>query len=132
MIEKIGTPIIIPTKPNRPSNTSNENNTQKLLKPVLLPRIFGPRMLPSNCCRTKMKIKNGIQLTGSTKSIKAADGIAPMNGPKYGMIFVTPTITATISGYGIWKINMKTKHIIPTIAESINLAEKKSANTLSV
>ena len=74
MIEKIGTPIIIPTIPNKPPKISNENNTQKLLKPVLLPSIFGPRTLPSNCCKTKINIKNGMQLTGSTSSINAAAG----------------------------------------------------------
>ena len=45
-------------------------------------------------------------------------GIAPINGPKNGMIFVTPTITAIRCGYGRPRISMAIKHKIPMIAES--------------
>ena len=110
----------------------NENNTQKLLNPVLLPKILGPKIFPSNCCKTKINNKNQIHFEGSTNKIINADGTAPINGPKYGIIFVAPTITDIINAYGILKINIPTKQIIPTIKESINLALKKSANILSV
>lgn len=39
--------------------------------------------------------------TGSTSSIRIPHGIAPINGPKNGMRFVTPQTTASSMGYGI-------------------------------
>ena len=55
-IENNGTPKIIPTIPNKPPKINKENNTQKLLNPVLLPNILGPIILPSICCNTKINI----------------------------------------------------------------------------
>ena len=39
-----------------------------------------------------MKMMNSRHLYGSARSISSADGIAPINGPKNGIIFVTPMI----------------------------------------
>lgn len=97
----IGTPNIIPTNPNNPPNINIENSTQKLLIPVLLPISLGPSMLPSNCCMRKMSSKNFIHNDGSIIRSKNAHGIAPMNGPKYGIMLVIPTIIEIIRAYGI-------------------------------
>ena len=56
--------------------------------PVVSPKILGPRILPSNCCRTKMKIANGITFFGSESRMSTPLGIAPINGPKNGITFV--------------------------------------------
>ena len=69
--------------------------TQKLEMPVASPRIFGPRMLPSNCCRTTMKITKIRHCLGLTSRIRNAEGTAPRNGPKNGITLVTPTTTLT-------------------------------------
>ena len=92
---KIGTPTIIPGTPKRPPNTVMEKITQKPVSPVELPRIFGPRIFPSNCCSARAKMAKYRQFSGSmgfTTKIKRILGIAPRNGPKKGMIFVTPII----------------------------------------
>ena len=41
---------------------------------------------------------------GDTNSIIIPDGIAPINGPKNGIIFVTPIITDINKVYGILNI----------------------------
>ena len=46
---KVGTPSTIPGNPNRPPHTTMETSTQMADRPVLSPKILGPRMLPSNC-----------------------------------------------------------------------------------
>ena len=74
-----------------------ENMTQKPLMPIELPRIFGPMMLPSICWRMMMKITKIRHLRGSTSRMIKALGIAPISGPKKGMMFVTPMITLTSS-----------------------------------
>ena len=48
-----------------------------------------------------------------------ADGIAPINGPKNGIIFVIPIITEINNEYGILKIVKIIKVKTPIIAESI-------------
>jgi len=42
-----------------------------------------------------MKIRKYKLFIGSCNKIIKKDGIAPINGPKNGIIFVTPIITAT-------------------------------------
>ena len=69
--------------------------TQKLEMPVASPRILGPRMLPSNCCRTMTKITKNRHFLGLTSRIRKALGTAPMKGPKKGITLVTPTIRLT-------------------------------------
>ena len=39
-----------------PPNKRMENNTQKLDTPVVFPRIFGPMIFPSICCRITIRI----------------------------------------------------------------------------
>ena len=53
---KIGTPIIMPKIPQIPPKNVMENITQKLDNPVELPKIFGPIIFPSTCCRIMTKI----------------------------------------------------------------------------
>ena len=88
-----GTPTAMPAKPNTPPNSKIANMTQKLDKPVELPKILGPRILPSNCCSARMKITKYNACTGLITMIRIVLGIAPINGPKNGMILVTPMIT---------------------------------------
>ena len=47
---------------------------------------------------------NHRHILGSTSKMSSADGIAPINGPKNGMTFVTPTMTDMSSAYGIFSI----------------------------
>ena len=72
-----------------------ENITQKPVIPVELPRMRGPMMLPSICCRIITKITKIRHLVGFTIRMMNALGIAPISGPKKGMMFVTPTMTLT-------------------------------------
>ncbi len=92
----------MPQKPNSPAPRMMENMTQKPLMPMELPSIFGPMTLPSSCCSTMMKMMNTRHLNGSTSRMISALGTAPMNGPKKGITFVTPTITLTSSAYGMF------------------------------
>ena len=59
------------------------DSTQKEASPVESPRILGPRMLPSNCWSTKMKMTN-TALQGLTSRISSAHGDAPMKGRRTG------------------------------------------------
>lgn len=85
--------MIIPKKPINPPKRSMENNTQKLLKPVESPSIFGPKILPSNCCNININTIKYKLCIGETIKSKKKLGIAPIKGPKNGITFVTPTIT---------------------------------------
>lgn len=76
--------MIIPTKPKSPPNSRMENSTQKLGRPVESPRIFGPKIFPSNCCSTRIKIRKYRHFKGLTSRIRNALGMAPINGPKRG------------------------------------------------
>ena len=87
--------MIIPTNPNRPPPRRIATITQNADRPVELPRIFGPRMLPSNCCSKRMNMIKYSPLIGSASIMRIALGIAPIYGPKNGITFVTPTITLT-------------------------------------
>ena len=73
------------------------NMTQKLDRPVALPRIFGPRILPSNCWSSSTKMTKYSACIGLMTIMRMVLGTAPMNGPKNGMMFVTPMITAISS-----------------------------------
>ena len=53
-----------------------ENSTQKLDRPVELPKIFGPRILPSNCCSSRTKTKKYSDCSGDTIKMMINDGIA--------------------------------------------------------
>ena len=94
----------MPQKPKMPPKITIENSTQNPFMPIEVPSIFGPITLPSSCWRTNTKITNHRHIFGSTSSISSAEGIAPINGPKNGMMFVTPTMTEISSAYGIFSI----------------------------
>lgn len=85
--------MIMPTKPNKPPKSRMEKSTQIPDNPVLLPRIFRPDDIAVHLLQNHNK--NNKHQTGHrlTVSKMIADGIAPMYGPKNGMIFVTPTMT---------------------------------------
>ena len=61
--------------------------------------------------------------TGSTINTISRLGTAPINGPKKGMILVTPIITLIMVIYGIFITVSATKVIIPMIRESMMLPE---------
>ena len=77
----------------------------------------------------RMKIKH---FPGLIRRIKNALGMAPINGPKNGMILVTPTKTLTNRGYGIFKMETPIKQRTPIIRESISLPEIKPPKILLV
>ena len=129
MTAKVGTPITIPTKPIKPPNSKMENSTQKLDSPVESPKIFGPKKFPSTCCSTRIKIKKYTHLIGLAVSIIRAQGIAPMNGPKKGIMLVTPTITLISMVYGILSRFITTKQRIPIMRESKSFPSIKPPNT---
>ena len=61
----------MPRNPNSPPPTKIANMTQKLARPLVSPRIFGPKILPSNCCKPKIRIMKysaciGLSSTGYT------------------------------------------------------------------
>ena len=108
-----------------------ENNTQKLETPVVLPRIFGPMMFPSICWRIIIKMTNQRHLIGDSIKIKIADGMAPINGPKNGMILVTPMITLIKAVFGIPKMEQTMAQMTPMIALSSNFPLKNPLNIRS-
>ena len=59
-----------------------------------------------------------IAFIGSTISMRTIPGTAPINGPKYGIIFVIPTIRLTIGVNGSLSIVIRKKHIHPIMNES--------------
>ena len=66
--------------------------------------------------------------SGLTKNTRNAAGIAPMNGPKKGITFVTPIMTLKSIGNGIFKIVTPMKQIIPIMRESTSLPMMKPPN----
>ena len=87
----------MPAKPKSPAPKMMENMTQKPLMPTLLPRIFGPRMLPSNCWSRMMNTRKMSAFSGDSIRMMSVPGIMPNSGPKNGITFVTPTMTLTSS-----------------------------------
>ena len=69
---------------------------------------------------------------GSIIKINKRQGIAPKNGPKNGIIFVTPTMTLTSSAWGVPIKVVPIKQRQPIIAESIILPEIKPINVLLI
>ena len=59
------------------------------------PKIFGPMMLPSSCCKIKTNTAKTSDLSGSAIIMIKMLGMAPIKGPKYGMTLVTPTMKLT-------------------------------------
>lgn len=62
----------------------------------------------------------------------SADGIAPIKGPKNGIILVMPTKTLISKAYGILQSDVTMKQSIPMIMESIILPLINPLNILSV
>ena len=56
-------------------------------------------------------------------------GMAPINGPKNGMMFVTPTTTLMSIAYGMRSAVIPTKHRMPMMRESSSLPLMKPPNT---
>ena len=79
-------------------------STQKLERPVVLPRILGPMMLPSTCCSTRTNSTNQSALMGFWIRMSRVAGMAPMKGPKKGITLVTPMMTDTSRALGNLKI----------------------------
>ena len=126
----IGTPINIPAIPNIPPKNIIANNTQNVFNPVALPMHFGPIICPSICCSTIINIKKYIDFIDDSLRTIMKLGIAPMNGPAKGIIFVIATMTDIRTVYGILSILNDMKHIKPIIMLSIVFPIKKSLNTL--
>ena len=55
-------PINIPTIPNKAPPIIMANITYNVGKPTAPPRIRGPIILPSTCCRIRTKIENSLSL----------------------------------------------------------------------
>ena len=119
-----GTPIIIPTIPINLPATSMANNIQKADMPMESPSILGPIIFPSICCIINTKIKNTKAFVGDTNKIIINDGMAPINGPKNGIMLVTPIITEINKVSGILNKENTMKDNTPIIAESIILPLK--------
>ena len=83
MQAQMGTPRNMPATPHSPPPTRMATITQKPEIPVLLPRILGPRMLPSNCWRARMKRMKYRHLIGLSSRIRKALGMAPRNSASY-------------------------------------------------
>ena len=124
--------MIIPNTPKNPPNRRREKITQKAGSPVVPPRIFGPITFPSSCCIAIISMINHIVFEGSTRSIMIADGIAPINGPKNGITFVSHTITVINAVLGIRSSVIDIKQIMPIIMESSIFPLIKPPNVLSI
>ena len=72
------------------------------------------------------------QCIGFSKSNSRPHGIAPINGPKNGIILVIPMITPINAGASNPMKESPAKHNNPMIAESIIFPTKNPLNILSV
>ena len=81
-----------------PPNIVIATMTQMPETPVDSPRIFGPKIFPSNCCKSKTKIRKYKLLIGLIMNNRIRHGTAPKIGPKKGIMFVTPIIKAIKTG----------------------------------
>ena len=94
MKTKRGTPTSIPMNPKTLPKINNENKIQKALIFNESPKILGPIRLPSICWMIIIKIRKIKAWFTDTKRIMKNDGMAPMKGPKKGIIFVTLMMNA--------------------------------------
>ena len=124
--------MIIPTNPNRPPNSRIENRTPKLETPVEFPRIFGPKIFPSNCWSTRIRPIKYRHCFGLMRNTRIAHGTAPIKGPKNGIMFVTPMITLISSSYGSLNRFIRIKQRIPMIRESISFPMIKPENAFLI
>ena len=93
--------------------------------PIESPRIIGPMKLPSSCWIIRIRIRKINACHGSRKSKITAPGIAPMNGPNTGMMFVMPTMMLMSVAYDKPRMFMLTNVSTPIIAESRIFPAKK-------
>ena len=82
------------------------------------PNIFGPSTMPSNCCRARIKSPTQRAFPGEIKRVIKIEGIAPIKGPKYGIILVRPIIKLMIIVYGALMIAKQIKQSTPMSKES--------------
>ena len=61
-----------------------------------------------------MKIINTIHIFGDSTRTNTADGMAPIKGPKNGIILVIPIITLISTAYGMFTILQNIKQITPS------------------
>ena len=76
---------------NFPANKS-ENSIQNEDMPIESPNILGPIIFPSICCIINIIKASHKAFIGSTNKTIIIEGIAPINGPKKGTMFVSPII----------------------------------------
>ena len=81
---------------------------------------------------TRIMRTNHIVILGSAIKIMNALGIAPMNGPKKGIMLVIPTITLIRGVNGIPIIDITINVSSPMIIESIILPTTNPPKVLSV
>lgn len=118
MTTYVGTARNIPSTPPSAPPTKIAKITAIGFTPIASPKTFGPKIEPSNCCNKNINSNTGIVIAGLYKNTSIPTGIAPMNGPTYGMIFVSPIITANINLYLIPKIKNPRYDNNPIIIES--------------
>ena len=116
-----GTPITMPTTPNKLAPSSTANSTQKAEMPIDRPRILGAMTLLSTCCTTTTRMTNSSACSGLTNSRMITLGTAPIKGPKMGMMLHTPISTAITGAKSMPRIDMTINSTTPTTAESITL-----------
>ena len=61
--------------------------------------------------------------------IKRAEGIAPINGPKKGIMFVIPQVTAIRDAYGNWKIKRITNVIVNLASVTCSVESQSKLST---
>ena len=88
IIAAIGTDKNTPIKPNKLEPINTADIIHRGLKPTWSPITFGPIKFPSNCWSIKINIPTENALIGLYTNVITIGGIAPINGPKYGIIFV--------------------------------------------
>ena len=84
--------IAMPGTPKKAPPTRMATITHRLERPVVSPKILGPMILPSTCCRAMIKIRKYSAFSGETSRMSRRLGTAPKKGPKKGMMLVTPTM----------------------------------------
>ena len=116
--ENTGTAQIIPINPNNDPNTKMENKIRKTFQTNrfsndLRSDNISVHLLNDDVISTR-KIT---PLNGDARKTSNALGIAPIYGPKNGMILVTPTSTLINAVYGIFAILRAIKVMIATMIE---------------
>lgn len=98
MTAKTGTARKKPTNPKTAPPKITTEMTHKGDRPTQ-----GPITFPSNCCKSKIKRATQIACIGLINKVIAMGNIAPIIGPKYGIILVIKIINANNATYGVFK-----------------------------